>query len=458
MLPDVALLDIFEFYLDGDFVEAWHTLVHVCRKWRTIVFGSPRRLNLRLSCGYKTRVREMLDIWPPFPIIVGAQGHNALFFNNISAALEFNDRICELYLTGATANPRRKALASMRRPFPLLVHLHVESIEGLMVPVNDLDPFLGGSAPHLKSLFLKRLPVPGLPNLLSSATHLVRLDLYEIPYSGYISPEAMLTALSTLTNLEGLTIEFESRPGQNIQCSLPQTRILLPVLTQWRFRGVSEYSEVLMSSIDAPILDKLRIIFIHRQTFYTSKLTQFISRTPKFKAHNEVHMAFSHWVVSATLPQISGGELELGVVCKSEEWGPSSLAQICSSSLPQAFIPAVEHFYFLKDDGYWDWDGFGIENSQWLELFHSFTAVKYLYLSLTRRFASHIGIALALQELVGERVTEVLPSLETLFLEERLDSGPILGAVQESIDQFVAARKLAGYIVTVSRWERDTNV
>ena len=45
MLPDVALLEIFDFYEDEIRIEAWHTLVQVCRKWRNLVFGSPRRLN-----------------------------------------------------------------------------------------------------------------------------------------------------------------------------------------------------------------------------------------------------------------------------------------------------------------------------------------------------------------------------------------------------------------------------
>lgn len=30
MLPDVALLTVFDFYVD---IEEWQTLVHVCRKW-----------------------------------------------------------------------------------------------------------------------------------------------------------------------------------------------------------------------------------------------------------------------------------------------------------------------------------------------------------------------------------------------------------------------------------------
>jgi hypothetical protein len=49
MLPEVALLKIFDFHAneDEEQIEAWHTLVHVCRKWRNIVFASPCRLDLR---------------------------------------------------------------------------------------------------------------------------------------------------------------------------------------------------------------------------------------------------------------------------------------------------------------------------------------------------------------------------------------------------------------------------
>jgi hypothetical protein len=88
-----------------------------------------------------------------------------------------------------------------------------------------------------------------------------------------------------------------------------------------------------------------------------------------------------------------------------------------------------------------------IESSQWLELLHPFTAVKALYIS--QEFAPRI--ALALQELVGERVTEVLLALRTLLLEEMFPLGP----VQEYIGKFVAARQLAGYPIDVSHWERE---
>jgi hypothetical protein len=60
-------------------------------------------------------------------------------------------------------------------------------------------------------------------------------------------------------------------------------------------------------------------------------------------------------------------------------------------------------------------------------------------------------IAAALKELVGERVTEVLPALQTLVLEEPLPSGP----VRETIERFVAARQLAGRPIVIYRWERE---
>jgi hypothetical protein len=78
-LTDDALLAIFEFYLNDnndpyriDYLDEWHTLVHVCRRWRDLVVASPRRLNLRLLCSNTRPVREMLDFWPALPIEIHA--------------------------------------------------------------------------------------------------------------------------------------------------------------------------------------------------------------------------------------------------------------------------------------------------------------------------------------------------------------------------------------------------
>ena len=209
-LPDVALLTIFDFYMDKVPIEAWHTLVHVCQKWRIVVFGSPRRLDLRLHCTARTPVREVLDIWPLLPIVVGADGLRKWGVDNIFAALEYNNRVCELSLidSGVSSSQWEKVFSVMQQPFPALKRLLLQPVDET-TPV-DPDSFLGGSAPSLQMLSLHDIPFPGLPKLLLSATHLVHLDLY-IPHSGYISPEVMVTCLSALTRLEKLEIGFKSR-------------------------------------------------------------------------------------------------------------------------------------------------------------------------------------------------------------------------------------------------------
>ena len=450
-LPDVALLEIFDFclYLDGG-MRAWCVLIHVCRKWRNIVFGSPRRLDLQLTCTQRTPVSERLDIWPLLPMEVVDEDLEIWGVYNIVSALEHNDRVCEVGLPNVPRFQLKKVVAAMQQPFPALTRLELgldnETETAQAVP----DSFLGGSTPRLQTLYLYRIPFPGLPKILLSATRLVDLELRRIPHSGYISPEAMVTGLSVMTSLEKLIIEFESprsRPDRKRRCPPPQPRTVLPVLYQLQFFGFDEYLEDLVARIDTPLLDQLAIIFFHQLIFDTPQweLAQFISRTPRLKIHDEALVFFTDSRVWVSLSQPLDGWLCLGISCRQSDWQLSSLAQLCSSAFIQALIvPAVEHLYIIEGDFFephWQDD---IENSQWLELLHQFTAVKGLYISweFTPRMAP------ALQELIGESVIEVLPVLQTLFLEKAPPSGP----VQEPIEQFVAARQRAGHPVAVSRW------
>jgi hypothetical protein len=99
MLPDEVLLAIFDLLVDESRsagkkeIEAWQSLVHVCQQWRRVVFGSPRRLNLRLVCTSKTPVRDMLTIWPAFPLFIMASVVDTSGVNNIIAVLEHRDRV-----------------------------------------------------------------------------------------------------------------------------------------------------------------------------------------------------------------------------------------------------------------------------------------------------------------------------------------------------------------------------
>jgi hypothetical protein len=214
-----------------------------------------------------------------------------------------------------------------------------------------------------------------------------------------------------------------------------------------RLKGADEYLEDLVAQINTPLLDKLAITFFQRLTFRNNpQVTQFISRTPKFKAHNKAQVHFYDREVWATLSQASDGELKLGMSCSPSDQRLSSLAQLCSSSFPQAHFSAVEHLYIDGFQRLWRND---IDKSQWLGFLHPFIAVKCLYIS--QGFVTRV--APALQDLVGERETEVLPVLQTLFLEETPPQIP----VQEFVGRFVAARQQTGHPIAVSRWERVEN-
>ena len=135
--------------------------------------------------------------------------------------------------------------------------------------------------------------------------------------------------------------------------------------------------------------------------------------------------------------------LQINIVCRELDWQLSSLARVCSSSFP--LISSLEELKIGEDDRllslHWKDD---MEDIQWVELLDPFTALKNLY--LTDEVAPRVFRAL--QELPGERATEVLPALRNLFIERSESSYDI----QEAIQPFVAARQLSGHPVII--WQR----
>ena len=168
-------------------VEAWQALVHVCRRWRSLVFRSPRRLNLRLYCTPKTPAKDTLDIWPAFPLIVWGNMKSSSGADNIIAALEQRNRISRVSLFNLTNWQSENILATMQAPFIELEYLQLSSVDET-TPVIP-DSLLGGSASHLQFFDLSGISFPGLPKLLLTASRLVTLWLTDIPHSGTFHPK-----------------------------------------------------------------------------------------------------------------------------------------------------------------------------------------------------------------------------------------------------------------------------
>ncbi len=430
-------------------IESWQSLAHVCRRWRSLVFGSPRRLNLQLYCTTGTSARKTLDIWPALPLLIRDDVTTSV--DDVVAVLEHRIRIRQIGLwcfkTSQTEN--EKVWAAMQVPFPELTGLILQS-SSETAPFLP-DSFLGGSTPRLRSLELHAIPFLGLPNLLLSATHLVSLRLSDIPHSAYFSPEAMATCLSVLTSLERLFLWFgspQSCPDQETRRPPPPTRSILPALRRFQFKGTHEYLEDLVAGIDVPRCDRFTTWFFNDIDFDTPQLMQLISRIQTFKALNIVHVVFDSYTARVELqPQaynLGSEGFEVEVSCRVPDGQLSFLAQICTS-LP-LFSTAEKLYFHELLFVRLDWRE-NSENAEWLELLRPFTAVKDLYLS--RQFVP--CIARALQELTTGRTTDVLPAVQNIFLEGFQPSGS--DQEVEGIGQFISARQLTNRPVAISVWE-----
>ena len=160
MLPDDVLICIFNLYREGSIPDRrcrdpwpWQALVHVCQRWRHIIFTWPLHLDVQLDCDTaKTYVAKLLDVWPPLPISLKSN-----FFSDgdsVITKLQHRDRIVKIELTELTGIQLERCAALMQEPFPFLGSLHLS----LHHNANDspvlTEAFLAGSAPRLQELDL----------------------------------------------------------------------------------------------------------------------------------------------------------------------------------------------------------------------------------------------------------------------------------------------------------------
>jgi hypothetical protein len=274
---------------------------------------------------------------------------------------------------------------------------------------------LDGSAPRLQNVDLTGVPFPGLPKLLLSATHLVKLWLFDIPHSGYISPEAMVAPFSALSSLRILYLQFrslQSRPDRESRSLPPPKRSVLPALDDFYFHGATEYLEDLVTFIDAPRLNHMHISFFDQIDFDCPRLAQFINRTPNLMTFDGADVQFDDDTASVKLRYRTSESIDLliDISCTEPEWQLSSIAQVCNSSLP--LLSMVEDLRIEHQDSQVIWTSDVIEDALWLDLLLPFTAVKNIYVS--GDFAPDFESAL--QEFVRDGMIGVFPNLRNGFV------------------------------------------
>jgi hypothetical protein len=249
-----------------------------------------------------------------------------------------------------------------------------------------------------------------------------------------------------LISLEHLILEFQSPhflPDWESRRPPPPTRSVQPALRIFLFKGVSEYLEDFVARIDVPQLVRLSIAFFDEIIFDTSQLVQFIYRKASLKVPDEARVRFLSGTVQITFSsQTRGpGELSVEVSCGGSDWELATMVQFFTLfSRPLSSVEGL-HIYMRRSDQQ-DLDDLENADQEWLDFLRPFTAVKDIYLCET----SAQQISYMLQELVEGRLTEVLPTLQNIFL----DAIPPSGLIQKGIMQFVAARELSGHPIAIS--------
>ena len=289
ILPDEIFLEIFFICLHDPFMDffehskrEWQRLVHVCRRWRQIIYASPRYLDLLLYCSKGTFIRN-LSCWPAFPITINYFSLDPEDEDDVVSLLQHSDRVRKINLpVHLTDSQLRKVVLAMQEPFPLLTQLELYADLDLPDELDLPGGFLGGSAPCLREVSLDAIPFPELPTLLLSSCDLVSLHLNRIPPTGYISPEAMIASLSVLTKLQSLRITFQfwrSYPEQKTGHPVSPVRAVLPALTEFAFWGRREYLEDFVARLDTPRLEDLWMFLDRLNSLWLPQLSLFIART-----------------------------------------------------------------------------------------------------------------------------------------------------------------------------------
>jgi hypothetical protein len=405
---------------------------------------------LYLLCTARNFSKEKLDIWPTLPIEVRFQWDrwwDKCDADNIVSGLERHERVRCISLINIFSTLFERFNAAMQVPFPELTDLKLKLLHPS--PLVPPGSFLGGSAPQLRSLELYKVSFPEIHKLLLSASLLVQLVLWDIPRSGYVSPEAMVTCLSSLTALESLRLGFRfPHPRPNQIAPPPLKRTVLPALTNLSFRGTSEYSEDFLARVDTAFLHELSIRFLIDPGSNISRLCEFINRAEglnPLKQVNQAEVAFRTYSIQLQLNQPGGPTLT--ITCERQGRQVPLMAPVLICSQLSLFFSHVRRLDLIRGRPPKPGREDDTEPTQFLGLLQKFPAVQGLYVSdRLVPFITH-----ALQKLTDEGATEVLPELRNLFLEGLgfEPSGPVL----ELVMPFVAMRQLSGHPVTVHPWE-----
>ena len=399
-------------------------------------------------------MRTVPKFWPALPVIIWypplRTASNTILTtsdeDNISDILKNPARIREIDLD-ITPPLLEKIALSLKQPFPALGHIRLRSQgEAREEPIILPNNFLGGFAPGLCVLHLKGVASPMLPLLLFSCRNLVSLLLEDVKVSGfgYFTVEDLAIGLSTATQLKFFELSFHPRAITSIfspKLRGPPSRVVLPSLTEFRYKGESGYLRYFVSWIDTPIIEKISVSFGNARDYDHHEMCELfglgdVLRSSRCRATHirlsTVHTIFSHHFTR--IPS-SRGLFRLQLPYRASQPNPTLVAHVCLGLESQDALPKVIHLEVedfpepLRQD-----------SASWLNLLRALTGLTTLHVS--GKLSSLIVSTLA--QVTGEGICEILPALRELHFG--LDTP---SSATASIAPFIAQRQLCGLPVSV---------
>ena len=397
-----------------------------------------------------------MDCWPALPISVQYGGvlnrnlPNSEDDDDIIAALKQTCRVKSIDLT-VTSSLLEK-ISAISEPFWELEELDMLSRDNMALTLPST--FWWG--PRLRTLHLTGIALPPPPRrLLSPSVGLVDLQLHDIPNVRYFSPDALATALSEMTQLESLSLQFVSSTHHENHIGFPPAsgeRLAVPALTYFKYRGASKYLEGLVARIDAPRVADINITLVREHTMDASQLGRFIERTEMWITLSQADVQSSVDAISVCLSKPGApSQLKLEVSCEQLNWQLSSMTQICNHVSPLRFRVKILRINLTQPANWM----VGMDNEQWPELIRAFNSAEDLRVDGVPWHVTDILYALRPADGVPTTNADVLPSLRNVRVGNSMAmDGPSWDAVQS----LMTSRWLSGRPVQVYAREYSCHI
>jgi len=416
----------------------WYKLVHVCRRWRSLIFASASHLGLSLLCTYRTPVADMLAHSPPLPLVIDyADWSQNLTLSpvdkeGIKLALRHRNRVRRIRLA-IVIETCATLIDPIDKEFPILEDLYIDPFVYCNGCLKLPETF---RAPNLRHLFLSNFALPVGSSLLATATGLVTFWLKYIPTSWH--PADFLHHVSSMHHLQTLGISAPSNDydGRRVVNTPDVTHVVLPNLRWLEFQGGpggSTYIEALLPHMSTPRLEKLTISFLNERTASIPNLRQFISSAENLRFTSASLRSDRTRFDLKAYPCNGSGMYALSIVayCHCYDWPLSSTMKmlgILGPHLSMVMLLSVESCS-------------GYARAEYRDILRSFNNVKTLRVNggLIR------DISHALKVCDGESTMGLLPELKEVICSASVDEDDLFDSFSALID----AREHAGHPVTL---------